>query len=156
MKKQSGFTLIELMIVVAIIAILAAVALPAYQNYTKKAAFSEVVIAASAAKSAVELCGQTQASKDTFGLRCISGQPYGVPAALTAANAKNGIGVATTIGSGNNIVVITASVGASAASALVANSTYKMTATMDTTTNAISWETACSGDPDTNGYCPKK
>ena len=43
MKKQSGFTLIELMIVVAIVAILAAVALPAYQSYTQKARFTEVV-----------------------------------------------------------------------------------------------------------------
>lgn len=43
MKRQSGFTLIELMIVVAIVAILAAIALPAYQSYTKKAKFSEVI-----------------------------------------------------------------------------------------------------------------
>ena len=58
-KSQNGFTLIELMIVVAIVGILAAVALPAYQNYSKKAKFSEVVAAGTAVKSAVEICYQT-------------------------------------------------------------------------------------------------
>lgn len=56
MKKQSGFTLIELMIVVAIVAILAAIALPAYQNYTKKAKYSELVTALSAVKIDTEVC----------------------------------------------------------------------------------------------------
>jgi type IV pilus assembly protein PilA len=60
MKNQKGFTLIELMIVVAIIAILVAIALPAYQDYVKKARFSEVMSVSDAYKLTVGLCGQDQ------------------------------------------------------------------------------------------------
>lgn len=52
-KKQSGFTLIELMMVIAIVGILAAIALPAYQDYTVRAQFSEVVLAASSCRTSV-------------------------------------------------------------------------------------------------------
>lgn len=56
---QKGFTLIELMIVVAIIGILAAIALPAYQDYTARAKVSEVVLAASQCRTAITEASQT-------------------------------------------------------------------------------------------------
>lgn len=58
-SMQKGFTLIELMIVVAIIGILAAVALPAYQDYTVKAKVSEVILAASTCRTSITETVQT-------------------------------------------------------------------------------------------------
>ena len=63
-RKQAGFTLIELMIVIAIIGILASVALPAYQTYTKKAKFSEVVLAVGSIRTAIDLCYQIRGDYD--------------------------------------------------------------------------------------------
>jgi type IV pilus assembly protein PilA len=55
-QKQKGFTLIELMIVVAIVGILASIAIPSYQNYTNRAKFSEVIQATAPFKLGVEVC----------------------------------------------------------------------------------------------------
>lgn len=57
-NKPKGFSLIELMIVVAIIAVLAAVAIPSYQNYTLRAKFTEVIQAVSPFKLAIESCAR--------------------------------------------------------------------------------------------------
>lgn len=90
-KVQQGFTLIELMIVVAIIGILAAIALPAYQDYTRKAEFTETVVATGPVKTAVEICTQTQGAANAN--NCSAGS-NGVPADVTAA--ADVVGIALT------------------------------------------------------------
>ena len=74
-RAQAGFTLIELMIVVAIIGILAAVALPAYQDYTVRAKVSEAVIAGSSVKAMMSEAFQTDSTA-------------GLTAAATSYNTK--------------------------------------------------------------------
>ena len=88
MNVQKGFTLIELMIVVAIIGILAAVALPAYQDYTVRAKVSEIVLAASTCRTAVTEAVQTGGSLPAAGA-------YGCESSGTAAVSKYVQSVAT-------------------------------------------------------------
>ena len=93
---QKGFTLIELMIVVAIIGILAAIALPAYQDYTARAKVSEAVIAASSPKSLISEAFQTNslagitAAADEYNARSASEKKTKVVADIQVNNA-NGV-----------------------------------------------------------------
>jgi type IV pilus assembly protein PilA len=76
-QKQQGFTLIELMIVVAIIGILAAVALPAYQDYTARAKGSELMLAASSARTCVSEKAQVGQSPDDCDAGTLKGTTEG-------------------------------------------------------------------------------
>lgn len=136
-NAQQGFTLIELMIVIAIIGILAAVALPAYQTYTKKAKFSEVVVAASSIKSAIEVCYQTEGSLTG----CDSTDNGSISTAATASSVGDNVtsGVVT-----DDTAIITMTGAAS-----VDNKTYILTPTPASGT--LTW--AVSGTCVAAGLC---
>ena len=100
---QKGFTLIELMIVVAIIGILAAVALPAYQDYTTRAKVSEMVLAASAGRTALS---EVYAAKGGFPVGAssdayVSTQSTQYVAGVTYASSSSQAAVITVTASNN-------------------------------------------------------
>ena len=115
-RTQSGFTLIELMIVEAIIGILAAVALPAYRDYTVKAKVSEVILAASSAKNVVAesaqvtgslpavLAVQTQSSDYVASVDYASGVITAVSSAKEVAMSAGNITLTGTYSSGTGQV----------------------------------------------------
>jgi len=99
-KHQSGFTLVELMVVVAIVAILATVAIPQYTDYTQRTKLAGAVSAAAAWKTAISLCIQDRGNA-TDGSCGVPGN-NGVPADV------NGINYASSITTtGNGVVTIT-------------------------------------------------
>ena len=133
-KYQGGFSFIELVIVLAIIVILAAVAVPSYLNHLREAEFSATVTAAHSLKSVVAECIEKKASV----IGCSQGA-YSIPVSVPAATGTPG----TTVIHG----VITATAPPNA-QYHVAGATYILTPTV--VNNTVTW--AASGGGVTNGY----
>jgi len=130
-KMQKGFTLIELMIVVAIIGILAAVALPAYQDYTVRAKVSEVVLAASGGKTALAEAYQTLGHMPTVGSEGFTSQQSPYVTSTLYTKTSDTVGVITAL--------------ASAKEAKISGKNIIMTGTADTN-GVVTW--VCSTDMD--------
>lgn len=132
MKKnmQGGFTLIELMIVVAIIAILAAIALPAYQDYTTRAKVSELVVAADACKTSVAEYYQSQGA---------------LPADTAVAGcSSNATQYVSSLAVANGVITVTADASGGTHLPAGAAGTLVLTPTAGTTNDVpLAW--ACTG-----------
>lgn len=139
---QKGFTLIELMIVVAIIGILAAVALPAYQDYTVRARVSEALVMASAAKTGVSENAANGATTLDLGVTTISSATSNV-STLTVSGSSGVISIVTTSRAGGVTLTLTPSSGTAALSA----------GTLPTT--PITWKCAVSTNTN-NKYVPSE
>lgn len=97
-SMSSGFTLIELMIVVAILSILVSVALPAYQTYFNRSKFSEAILVTTAIKSSIEVAIQTKKSTK---ISAIKGGTLGIPADVNSSATIHGSKV------NNGVITIT-------------------------------------------------
>jgi type IV pilus assembly protein PilA len=142
MKKQlqQGFTLIELMIVVAIIGILAAIAIPAYQDYTIRAQVSEGLSLADGAKTAV---GEFFTNRGVFPSSNASAG-LALKATITG-NYVSSVGVGTTDGSGNGILVTFSSTAPQKANAAINNKTIGLMPA--STAGSITWTCVSSTIP---------
>jgi type IV pilus assembly protein PilA len=133
MTNNKGFTLIELMIVVAIIGILAAIALPAYQTYTDKSRFAELKSASSGVKTAVEICAQSTGAVTN----CTAGN-NGVPADITAAANIPGVAVGA-----NGVITITPPTDGVGVLKSGGGAEYKLTPTLQGS-GQVTWAEACT------------
>ncbi|WP_312467601.1 pilin [Stutzerimonas nitrititolerans] len=120
-QMQKGFTLIELMIVVAIIGILAAIAIPQYQNYVSKSQVSRVMSETGALKTAIETCmmdGKDFSSTPACELGWTASNLIGEGGEEGSAGGTPQTGLTVTIGLAANTASVAAQFGASASSAI--------------------------------------
>lgn len=133
-NSSQGFTLLELMITVAIVAILAAIAVPSYLNYTRRAYYAEIVAAVAPFKIGVTECYQTTAA-----LTGCDGGTNHIPANITTTT-----GNVASVSVAAGVITVTPV----AAHGIVATDTYILTPTI--VNNTLTW--VASGGGVTNGY----